>query len=127
MTSNLISPRNLAVFVYKHFPLHQERLTRAVALYKSGAVSVLADGAIEVKGSSAALYRLGKDLAGCTCPDKRAPLGVCKHALAAGLFLAASGELQRGARTTLVVFLRGKNEESRAEAKLVRGLRLRTS
>lgn len=100
-----VTPRPLALAIYRRFPLLQRRLKDAVNFYKEGRVSIDVD-MFTVQGLQGT-YKVDPKLSTCTCPDHRtAPNGLCKHILSAGLMLA-SYELAQDKPATLAtrVFL----------------------
>ena len=94
-TNEAVSPKGLANFLYNSYPLLRSRIERAVDLYCRGAVGLLTSGLLfEVLGNSDTYVVDATDLGYCSCPDhSKAPGGLCKHAIAAGLYLAAFEEL----------------------------------
>lgn len=98
-----ISPRPLAVSIWKNFPALRARIQRGVEMYKSGAVIGAEAAGFTVRNSKGTgNYTVSVDLKTCTCPDNDAECnGICKHIIAAGLELAAHEELPQGKPLTL--------------------------
>lgn len=93
-----ISPRPFAVALWRIAPAMRTRLQRAVDIYKAGRVHLEID-LVLVDGEHGT-YRVDYQLQSCLidggcCPDQ-APMGLCKHRIAAGLAIAAHYELPAG-------------------------------
>ncbi len=105
---NTVSPRPIAINIYKQYPDLRDRVTRGVELYKAGKVNLQGAFDMIAVGSSDGRrsYLVAPDLSTCSCPDHTGRNGThCKHIIAAGLALA-SFELAQRKLPTLVKRLR---------------------